>query len=277
MSVSPRLFRPELLRMGHFQAPAVSVVQPFIIPSRTVLVELVTRGVVRFCFGGRDMTLGCGALFWHMAGDETIHRTEPGDPYACLAISFTASPRGKRPAPRLTIIQDRQRVRDLCSELLHVYHDDAVDRAALGDYAHARLLWEAHLGKISRSASDRPVAVVAALDFLETAFRVPGTGVADLARAAGVSEPHIFELFRKHLGQTPHLMLVARRIREAKWLLSGTGATIKAIAQDCGFRSIETFYRAFKRTVGVTPHDFRSSHILPVLDDRPAPRGRKTG
>ncbi len=270
-------FRPELLRMGHFQAPAVSEVQPFVVPPRTVLVELVTGGTVYFRSGGRDMALGCGALFWHVAGDETIHRTQADDPYACLAISFTASPRGKRPAPRLTIIQDRQRARDLCRELLHAYHDDAVDRAVLGDYAHARLLWEAHIGKITRSSSDRPSAVDAALDFLESAFRVPGTGVADLAGAAGVSEPHIFELFRKHLGQTPHQMLVARRIREAKWLLSGTGATIKAIAQDCGFRSIETFYRAFNRTVGVTPHNFRGSHILPVLDDRPAPRGRKTG
>lgn len=263
--------------MGHYQAPAVSDVQPFVVPQRTVLVELVTGGTVYFRSGGKDIMLGCGALFWHVAGDETIERTKADDPYGCLAISFTASPCCKRPAPRLTIIQDRQRARDLCRELLRAYHDDAVDRSVLGDYAHARLLWEAHLGEITRSSSDRPAAVDAALDFLESAFRVPGTGVSDFAGAAGVSEPHIFELFRKHLGQTPHQMLVARRIREAKWLLSGTGATIKAIAQDCGFRSIETFYRAFKRIVGITPHDFRSSHTLPLLIDRPGPRGRKTG
>ena len=275
--MSSRRFQPELLRMSHYQAPAVAEVRPFVIPARTAQVELVTGGVIHFRSGGRDMALGCGALFWHIAGEKTIHRTEADDPYVCLSIAFTASSNGKRPVPRLSVIQDHQRTRDLSAELLRAYHDDAVDRAILGSYAYARLVWEAHLGNIRRTVSERPVAIDAALEFLESAFRAPGIGVGDLAGAAGISAPHLFELFRKHLGQTPHQLLIARRIREAKWLLSGTGQTIKAIAQDCGFHSIETFYRAFKRTVGVTPHHFRSIHSLPVLDARRVSGVRKTG
>jgi transcriptional regulator GlxA family with amidase domain len=153
----------------------------------------------------------------------------------------------------------------LCREFLLSYHDDAVDRRILGSYIRSRLLWESHLGTVQHPESVGSPAVEAALALLEAGFRRHDLGVPDLAKSAGISAPHIHALFRKHLGQTPHHFLTARRIREAKWLLSGTDRTIKAIAMDCGFPALETFYRAFKRTVGTTPHQFRASHSRRIL------------
>ncbi|MEI6035399.1 MAG: helix-turn-helix transcriptional regulator [Verrucomicrobiae bacterium] len=220
-----------------------------------------------FRSGDRELKLGCGALFWHLAGEETIHRTESGSPYECLALAFAVSPRAGRPAPRVSVIPDHQRARELCREFLLSYHDDAVDRGILGGYAHSRLLWESHRGTVQHPESVRPPAVEAALVFLEAGFRRHDLGVGDLAKSAGISTPHVHALFRKHLSQTPHQFLTARRIREAKWLLSGTNRTIKAIAIDCGFPALETFYRAFKRTVGTTPHQFRASHSRRIFTD----------
>jgi len=260
-------FQPELLRMAYFKAPPVPSVTPFVIPRRMEVVELVTEGVVYFRSGDREMKLGCGALFWHLPGEETIHRTEADAPYECLALAFAVSPRAKRPAPRLSVIPDHQRTRELCREFLLSYHDDAVDRRILGSYTRSRLLWESHLGTVQHPEPVRPPAVEAALVLLEAQFRRHDFGVLDLARSAGISEPHVYALFQKHLGQTPHHFLTARRIREAKWLLSGTARTIKAIAIDCGFPAIETFYRTFKRTVGTTPHQFRASHSRRILTD----------
>jgi AraC-like DNA-binding protein len=260
-------FQPELLRMAYFKAPPVSSVTPFVIPRRMEVVELVTEGVVYFRSGDRELKLGCGALFWHMPGEETIHRTESDAPYECLALAFAVSPRAKRPAPRLSVIPDHQRTREMCREFLLSYHDDAVDRGILGSYTRSRLLWESHLGTGQHPEPVRPPAVEAALALLEAKFSRHDFGVLDLARSAGISEPHVYALFQKHLGQTPHHFLTARRIREAKWLLSGSDRTIKAIAIDCGFPAIETFYRTFKRTVGTTPHQFRASHSRRILTD----------
>ncbi len=210
------------------------------------------------------LKLGCGALFWHWAGEETIYRTEAGAPYECLALTFSVKRRSPRQTPRLSVIPDVQRVRELCRELLRAYHDDSIDRRILGNYARSRLLWEAHLGGVQHAAAFRPRAIEMALSFLEAEFTRPEIGVGDLAKAAGISEPHLHVLFRKYLEQTPHYALTARRIQEAKWLLSGTFQTIKLIAMDCGFLNIETFYRSFKKNIGLTPDRFRKLHRVPL-------------
>ncbi len=265
--MAEKLFSPELLRIGYFKAPPVSAVKPVVIPARTVVVEVVTEGVIHFRSENTELMLGCGALFWHVFGEETICRTEPDSPYECLVLAFTAPARSPRAAPRLSIISDHQRTRELCSEILRAYHDEAINRKTLGAYAYSRLLWEAHLGSMQNSAALHPAAINASLAFVEAEFRRPEIGVLDIAKSAAISVPHIHTLFREHLGQTPHQFLTARRIREAKWLLTRTNAAIKAIATDCGFINIETFYRAFKKIVGTSPHHFRTSNSVPLLAD----------
>ncbi len=258
-------FSPELLRIWYYTAPAVSAVKPVVIPARTVVIELVIAGVVHFSLDDAELTLGCGALFWHVSGEETICRTEPDSPYECLVLGFTAPARASRPAPKLSIISDPQRTRELCGELLRAYQDAAVDRAVLGSYAYARMLWEAHLGSARTSTVMPPAAVSEGLAFIDSQFSRPDAGVADIARAAGISVPHLHALFRKHLGQTPHQLLTARRVREAKWLLARTNTAIKAISADCGFTNIETFYRAFRKIAGAAPHHFRRSNSASIL------------
>lgn len=263
--VSGRKFYPESLRVSLFKAPPVAAVQPYAIPRGMVVIELVTGGTIYFSWGGTDLRLGCGALFWHLGGEETICRTSPDDPYECLALRFRV-PRGvERVVPRLSVIADHQRVEDLRREILAAYHDEAVGRAILGEYVWSRMQWEAHLGEVKRPGLETPPAVRAAVSAVEAGFWRPGLGVGELAQVARLSEPHLHELFREHLGHPPYHFIVARRVREAKWRLTSSSATIKAISSECGFANIETFYRAFKRHVGTTPHEYRRTHALPIL------------
>ena len=250
-----------LHQLSYFKAPPVAAVTPFAIAPRRELVEIVTNGVVYFHDGNEDRELGCGALFWHLPGEETIHRTAPHAPYECLALDFAHAANPVRGVPRLSIIADHSRVKELCNELLRAYHHDSVNRVILGEYARQRLLWEVHLAQIQNTATTtRPLALEAALAFLEAEFQRPEMGVPDLAKAAGLSEPRLHVLFQTFVQQTPYQMLTARRIQEAKWLLTGTALNIKALCEACGFAHIETFYRAFKKRVGMTPHDFRERH-----------------
>jgi AraC-like DNA-binding protein len=247
--------------MFHFRAPPTTQVTPFRTPPGIELIELVTNGVVYFKSGRKTLTLGRGALFWHRPGEETIHHTEPSAPYECLAIHFSLEARPQRPAPRLTIIADLQRTLELSRELLHAYHDTAVDPQALGQYAYSRFLWEAHLGTIRHTSQIRPPSISAALSFLEANFKRQEVGVGELAKAGGISEPHLHVLFRQYLGETPHQTLLSRRLHEAKLLLSGTAQSIKSLPTQCGFGGIETFYRAFGRHIGMTPLAYRRRHL----------------
>ena len=248
-------------RIFYYRAPSVSAVRPFKILPGFELIELVTNGVVYFQSGSHELKLGCGAMFCHAAGEETIHRTEAEAPYECLSAMFTVQQNAPRLAPRLTLITDRQRALELSRELLHAYHDTAVDASALAQYAYARFRWEAHLGSIRNNTQIRPPSLTAALIFLEEHFRTQEIGVGELAAAGGISEPHLYSLFRQYLEQTPHQALLDRRLHEAKLLLSGTSQSIKSIPAQCGFAGIETFYRAFKRHIGMTPLAFREHHL----------------
>ena len=52
------------------------------------------------------------------------------------------------------------------------------------------------------------------------------------------------------------------RLQRAKYKLLKTDLSIKAIAQDCGFTSTEYFCGVFRKEMGKTPSEFRSSaHI----------------
>jgi AraC-like DNA-binding protein len=256
---------PTLLRVGYYRAASVPVVRPYTIPAERQLIELVTEGVVYHETEGKRIKLGCGAMFWHMAGEKTIYLTDRSHPYECLTLLFTAPPALERVVPRLTILADRQRVRELCAELLRSYHDDSISKSDLEAYAYARLLWEVRLGSRQAQGEQHPQVIRRALEFIESEFHRPEVDAREIAGVVGISEAHLYALFRGHVGQTPHRALTMRRMKEAKWRLSGSASAIKVVASDCGFLNIETFYRVFKNHVGVTPNQFRRQHITPVL------------
>ena len=68
-------------------------------------------------------------------------------------------------------------------------------------------------------------------------------------------------LFRKHLGETPHQRLLARRLQEARNLLATSNQNLKELAFECGFSSAEHFCRTFKERFGMTPGEYRRRNM----------------
>ncbi|MBA3652748.1 MAG: GlxA family transcriptional regulator [Actinobacteria bacterium] len=83
-------------------------------------------------------------------------------------------------------------------------------------------------------------------------FSVPA-----LARRAGMSVRNFARAFRAELGVTPATYVETSRVEAARRLLESTDRTIGDIARACGFGTVETMHRTFKRTVRVTPGDYR--------------------
>lgn len=52
------------------------------------------------------------------------------------------------------------------------------------------------------------------------------------------------------------------RIDAARRLLEHTEDGLSAVARRCGFGTVETFHRSFRRLVGLTPNDYRSRFPL---------------
>jgi transcriptional regulator GlxA family with amidase domain len=82
--------------------------------------------------------------------------------------------------------------------------------------------------------------------------------VAALARRAAMSERHFARRFRIETGRTPADHVDALRTEAACRLLEATDEPIEVVARRCGFGTVETMYRAFRRRHGTTPARHRA-------------------
>ena len=83
-------------------------------------------------------------------------------------------------------------------------------------------------------------------------LRVPA-----LARRAGMSERNFARVFRGELGATPAAYVETLRLEHARRGLETTKRPTKRIARDAGFGSVETLHRVFRRSLDVTPAEYR--------------------
>lgn len=83
-------------------------------------------------------------------------------------------------------------------------------------------------------------------------------GIAALARVAAMSPYHFLRTFRQVTGVTPHQFILRTRLHRAAVRLRASDEQIATIAFDCGFNDLSTFNRRFRRTIGVTPGDYRN-------------------
>ncbi|NWB56114.1 GlxA family transcriptional regulator [Pseudomonas sp. F8002] len=81
--------------------------------------------------------------------------------------------------------------------------------------------------------------------------------IATLAMQAGMSERSFVRHYRAETGQTPARAVELIRVETARRQLSDGAASIKRIAQQCGFGCEETMRRSFLRTLAVTPQAYR--------------------
>lgn len=82
--------------------------------------------------------------------------------------------------------------------------------------------------------------------------------VPDLAEHAHVSDRQLTRIFKTELGMTPAAYIESARVEVARNQLESTDATLERIASDCGFNTIDTLIRAFRRTLDTTPTEYRN-------------------
>lgn len=84
-------------------------------------------------------------------------------------------------------------------------------------------------------------------------------GLAELARAAGMSRTSFAERFRVAAGTPPLAYLSSWRMILAQRALRDPDARVGTIAAELGYGSDSAFSTAFKREVGVSPLQYRRS------------------
>jgi transcriptional regulator GlxA family with amidase domain len=99
--------------------------------------------------------------------------------------------------------------------------------------------------------------------FADLAAWIPGhlrqdLSVEALAERACICPRHFSRRFKVAFGSTPAAFVEALRLDEARRRLISARRTIEATAASVGFRSADSFRRAFERRFGIPPRTYRS-------------------
>ena len=92
--------------------------------------------------------------------------------------------------------------------------------------------------------------------------------IPKLAQLTNLSERHFSRLFKAEVGVGPGEHVEALRLESACRLIESTHLTVEQVARTCGFGTVETMNRAFRRRLGTTPlqhrHHFGQTDALPA-------------
>jgi AraC family transcriptional regulator len=83
--------------------------------------------------------------------------------------------------------------------------------------------------------------------------------LGSMAQEVSISQYHFARLFKQSTGLSPYQYVIHCRIERAKILLLQSQLKISEIASQVGFADQSQFTRHFKRLLGVTPKEIRSS------------------
>jgi LacI family transcriptional regulator len=111
-------------------------------------------------------------------------------------------------------------------------------------------------GTTSSSPGGRARTSAAILQLADE-MAVRGLSAKELAQLSGMGRSAFFEQFTAATGQTPARYLRAKQMKEARLLLRETTASVESVAQKCGFSSIYSFSRSFRRETGQSPTAYR--------------------
>ena len=93
-------------------------------------------------------------------------------------------------------------------------------------------------------------------------FDDPALSAAQVAEVLGISVSHMSRVMSRALGYGfPELLQKTRLEHAADLLLSHPEDSIALLAQQCGFGSESYFTSSFKRKFGMTPSQYRTSHL----------------
>lgn len=109
--------------------------------------------------------------------------------------------------------------------------------------------------KVNKKVNQK-IDIDKAIEYMHNNF---GRKIVDkeLALISNLGESYFINVFKKEMGMTPKEYLNKLRIEKAKKILDTEDATVKEIAEICGYSSASYFSNCFKKEMGVSPSDYK--------------------
>ncbi|WP_309122240.1 helix-turn-helix domain-containing protein [Paenibacillus sp.] len=109
---------------------------------------------------------------------------------------------------------------------------------------------------IERGKAEAPL-IASMLAYIEERFADPEFSVRQLAERFSLSESYVSRYVKEQTGKNVSEHVHRLRVERAKQLLARDDRPLKDIVEQVGYYDASSFIRTFKRSVGVTPGEFR--------------------
>jgi AraC-like DNA-binding protein len=243
--------------------------------------NLVLEGEMSYWFDGRRITVGSGrlVLFWGMIPHQVVDRSEPTR-FVCLYVPMSvflglpAMSRLREAIFRGAVVEalgikvwDRDIFLRWREELLsgdkqleQIVREELSARVRRLDREGWHDLREIAPMAVNATSHDaeRIVSVERMARFIGEKGLEP-IAIDDVARAAGLHPNYAMTLFKRAIGLTIKQSITRHRLDTAQSMLIATDLPVAAIAFDCGFGSLSSFYEAFEGRFHKSPAQFRKS------------------
>lgn len=117
------------------------------------------------------------------------------------------------------------------------------------------------LAEIMRHHEEKASPWTARLEYIDRQLSSPDLSLQDVADQAGMSASSFSRAFKENVGKSFKEYVDDLRLLRARQLLSDSNLPIEQIALQVGYENITSFYRFFKKYVGIAPGEYRNASI----------------
>ena len=110
------------------------------------------------------------------------------------------------------------------------------------------------------------LAVTKAIEYITEHYN-EDIHLEDLSKKLGINKTYASQIFTKYMNITFHDVINSIRINHATKMLKNKAYSISEIAFSCGYGSIRTFNRVYKKYLHITPSQFRKDNSLYIIKD----------
>jgi len=262
-----------VLRAGHLKAAADYRVDRRFCAGHDLIYCVKGRGYIRI--EGRDHAVGESEALWIDGRSPHVHWAAASDPWEVLWLradghALTGSAEalhvvrqpvfavGPRAASRFQAVLRHLQTQPLALDAL--LHADV--SAILGLLFEQRRSLQGENPETQGMNPDLKLAIEKMGVYYYKAW-----SVSELAREAGMSEPHFYRCFHRATGSSPISWLRRQRVNHAKRKLVETADSIKQIAEQVGYSDPFYFSRDFKLACGISPKHYREQEVSRSDDD----------
>ncbi len=109
-----------------------------------------------------------------------------------------------------------------------------------------------------KKSQGRKALVEKIKEFVDNTYSDSSLGLTKIAETFSVSENYVSVVFKEQSGENFQSYLENVRLNHACIMLKESNFSVDDIAEKCGYYTVQSFRRAFKRVKGITPTDYRS-------------------